>query len=196
MAIVLASASPRRRELMERLCGGDLVVLPANGEETIPDHAGPGETVEALARAKAREVASARVAAGIDPSEDIVIGADTVVWHLNRIYGKPHSVQEAAEMLRSLSGCTHEVYTGVCVIHGDQELTEYEKTAVTFRKMTEEEIEAYIRTGEPMDKAGAYGAQGYGALFVAGLQGDFYNVMGLPVCRLGLMLNKTGVKLL
>ena len=196
MAIVLASASPRRKELMERFCGQELVIIPAKGEETIPEDAGPGKTVEALARGKAREVAALRRVETAGSPKDIVIGADTIVWHEGRIFGKPHSREEAAAMLRSLSGCTHEGYTGVCVICGDQELTEHEKTAVTFREMTEKEIVDYIATGEPMDKAGAYGAQGFGALFVSGIEGDFFNVMGLPLCRLGLMLKKTGVDLL
>ena len=196
MAIVLASASPRRKELMERFCGQELIVLPAKGEEAIPENAGPGKTVEALARGKAREVAALRRTEPAGSSEDVVIGADTIVWHEGRIFGKPHSREEAAAMLRSLSGCTHEVYTGVCVICGDLELTEHEKTAGTFREMTEKEIIDYIATGEPMDKAGAYGAQGFGALFVSGIEGDFFNVMGLPLCRLGLMLKKTGVELL
>ena len=196
MAIVLASASPRRRELMEQFCGKNLVIVPAEGEEVVPDNVGPGETVEALSRGKAREVAARLRAEGPGNREDIVIGADTIVWHEGRIFGKPHSREEAAAMLRSLSGCTHEVYTGVSLIYGDRELTEHEKTAVTFRVMTEKEILDYIATGEPMDKAGAYGAQGLGALFVSSIEGDFFNVMGLPLCRLGLMLKKTGVELL
>ena len=196
MAIVLASASPRRKELMEQFCGKDLVIFPAEGEEVVPDNVEPGETVEALARGKAREVAARLRAEGAGNREDIVIGADTIVWHEGRIFGKPHSREEAAAMLRSLSGCTHEVYTGVSLIYGDRELTEHEKTAVTFRVMTEKEILDYIATGEPMDKAGAYGAQGLGALFVSSIEGDFFNVMGLPLCRLGLMLKKTGVELL
>ena len=193
MAIVLASASPRRRELLEMFAAQNLVICPAKGEEKVPAGATPGETVEDLARAKARELAAARRG---ESEDDVIIGADTIVWHCDRIYGKPHSREEAAEMLRSLSGETHEVYTGVCVLHGEEELCEHERTFVTFRKMSEREIEAYIDTGEPMDKAGAYGAQGIGSLFVTGIEGDFFNVMGLPVCLLGQMLKKTGVELL
>ena len=193
MAIVLASASPRRRELMEMFAAQNLVICPAKGEEKVPAGATPGENVEALARAKAREIAAARRG---ESEDDVIIGADTIVWHCDRIYGKPHSREEAAEMLRSLSGETHEVYTGVCVLRGEEELCEHERTFVTFRKMSEREIEAYIDTGEPMDKAGAYGAQGIGSLFVTGIEGDFFNVMGLPVCLLGQMLKKTGVELL
>ena len=101
MAIVLASASPRRKELMERFCGQELIVLPAKGEEAIPEGAGPGKTVEALARGKAREVAALRRTEPAGSSEDVVIGADTIVWHEGRIFGKPHSREEAAAMLRS-----------------------------------------------------------------------------------------------
>ena len=196
MAIVLASASPRRRELMEMFAAQNLVICPAKGEEKVPAGATPGETVEALARAKAREIAAARRGESGESEDDVIIGADTIVWHCDRIYGKPHSREEAAEMLRSLYGETHEDYTGVCVLHGEEELCAHERTFVSVRKMSEREIEAYIDTGEPMDKAGAYGAQGIGSLFVTGIEGDFFNVMGLPVCRLGQMLKKTGVELL
>ena len=96
-------------------------------------------------------------------------------------------------MLSTLSGGRHQVYTGVTVLAGDEKHTEYEVTDVTFRELSEQEIEDYVRTGEPMDKAGAYGIQGYGALFIEGIQGDYYNVMGLPVCRLGRMLERVGV---
>lgn len=137
MAIVLASASPRRRELMEMFAAQNLVICPAKGEEKVPAGATPGETVEALARAKAREIAAARRG---ESEDDVIIGADTIVWHCGRIYGKPHSCEEAAEMLRSLSGETHEVYTGVCVLHGEEELCEHERTFVTFRKMSERDV--------------------------------------------------------
>lgn len=190
MKTVLASASPRRRELLEMLGSRNLVIMPAKGEENPPEGAGPAETVEALSAAKAAEVAAKCSA------EDTVIAADTIVWHEGKILGKPKNAEQAKEMLRSLSGRTHEVYTGVTVISGDTVLTEHEVSRVTFREMEESEISAYVATGEPMDKAGAYGAQGIGALFVQRIEGDFFNVMGLPVCRLGLMLNKTGAGLI
>ena len=193
MKIVLASASPRRRELLELLAGSrDLIVCPAQGSEILPEGAGPEETVEVLARAKALEIAKQRQAR----EDEVIIAADTIVWHQGRIYGKPHSREEAFAMLSSLSGQTHEVYTGITVIHNGTELTESERTYVAFRPLSEEEIYGYIATGEPMDKAGAYGAQGIGALFVKRIEGDFFNVMGLPVCRLGEMLKRTGVRLL
>ena len=190
MRFVLASGSPRRRELLEMLGVSDMVILPAQGEEKAPEGAEPGELVTALAAAKVREVAAHCAA------EDLIIGADTIVWLDGRPFGKPHSQEEAYAMLHSLSGRTHEVYTGITVLHNGTELTEHECTYVTFRSLSDEEIHGYIATGEPMDKAGAYGAQGIGALFVKRIEGDFFNVMGLPVCRLGEMLKRTGVKLL
>ena len=193
MTIVLASASPRRRELLEMLAGTcELLVSPAEGRENPPKGAGPAATVEALAYAKAIEIARKR----LYKKDEVILAADTIVWHQGRIYGKPHSQEEAYAMLHSLSGRTHEVYTGITVLHNGTELTEHECTYVTFRSLSDEEIHGYIATGEPMDKAGAYGAQGIGALFVKCIEGDFFNVMGLPVCRLGEMLKRTGVKLL
>ena len=168
----------------------NLRILPARGEEIPPEHAGPGELVTALSAAKAREVA-ARCAA-----EDLVIGADTIVWVDGRPFGKPHDEAEAAAMLHRLSGDAHEVYTGVTVICRGREVSEYERSRVFFRPLEDEEIARYIRTGEPMDKAGAYGAQGRGALLVERIEGDFFNVMGLPLCRLGKMLKEQGVNIL
>ena len=190
MSIILASASPRRRELMQMLGIEDLKIVPAVGEEKAAPGLPPDELVKTLAAHKAEEVAAK---CGKD---DIVIAADTIVWHLGRVYGKPRTEAEAADMLRALSGDAHEVYTGVAVLRGGRLILEAERSAVHFRPLSDEEIEAYIRTGEPMDKAGAYGIQGKASLFVEGIEGDFFNVMGLPLCRLGLMLNRLGVSLL
>lgn len=190
MAIVLASASPRRKTIMEMLGARDLKILPARGEEVMQDDAGPAETVERLSRAKALEVATKC------SQSDVIIAADTIVWLHGRLLGKPADREEAARMLRELSGNSHEVYTGVTIVRGDTVTSEHEVTRVLFRTLTEEEISSYIATGEPMDKAGAYGAQGIGALFIERIDGDFFNVIGLPVCRLGEMLKKQGVKLL
>ena len=175
---------------MEMLGVKDLVVRPADGEEKAADGLAPAELVQALASHKAHEVA-ARCGA-----EDVILAADTIVWFHDRVYGKPHSEAEAAEMLRALSGQTHEVYTGVCVVRDGAELCRADRSEVTFRTLSEGEIEQYIATGEPMDKAGAYGAQGKAALFVEGIEGDFFNVMGLPLCTLGNMLKEQGVELL
>ena len=186
---------------MEMLGVRELVVRPAEAEEKAPDGLAPAELVRALASHKAREVALRS-----DPG-DIVVAADTIVWLENRVFGKPKDEGEAAAMLRALSGRTHEVFralsgrthevfTGVSVIRAGQELTRAVRSEVRFRALSEREIAAYIATGEPMDKAGAYGAQGKAALFVESITGDFFNVMGLPLCTLGLMLREQGVELL
>ena len=168
----------------------NLRIIPAVGEEVPPEHASGAELVKALALAKAKEVA------GRVGSDALVIGADTIVWVDGHPFGKPHSEAEAAAMLRRLSGDCHRVYTGVAVLHGGDSLVEYEESRVWFRELSDGEIARYIATGEPMDKAGAYGAQGRGALLVRAIEGDFFNVMGLPLCRLGQMLKKMGVELL
>lgn len=188
--IILASQSPRRRELLSRMGITHFDVLPAQGEEHI-DHSLPaGLLVEALARQKAAEIAACA------PPDAVIIAADTVVALDNEILGKPHTAQEAAEMLQKLSGRQHTVYTGVAVRQNDTELVEREAAQVHFRPLSPQEIRAYIATGEPMDKAGAYGVQGRGALLVERLEGDFFNVMGLPVLRLARMLEQFGVSLL
>jgi len=190
MRIVLASASPRRRELLEMLGIKDLKVIPSRAEEAIPPGQRPKDAVCRLSRLKAHEVAARCL------PEDVIIAADTIVELDGRILGKPVDENHAAEMLRSLSGRSHRVFTGVTVMGGGRELTCAEETTVRFRPITESEIRAYIATGEPMDKAGAYGAQGIASLFVEGIDGDFFNVMGLPLCRLGKMLSELGVDLI
>lgn len=187
MDIVLASGSPRRRELLETL-GLDFRIVPARGEEIPPEGAGPAETVTALAKAKADEVA------GLFP-EALVIAADTVVWAEGRILGKPRDEADARRMLHMLSDNSHEVYTGTALIYKGKSIAGAEKTKVFFRRLTDAEIDGYIATGEPMDKAGAYGIQGRAALMVKRIEGDYFNVMGLPLCRLGQMLEEIGVHL-
>ena len=189
MGIILASGSPRRRELLEML-GLEFEIRLAKGGEHPPEGAGPEETVLALAGAKAEEIAEHSA------ENDVIIAADTIVWLDGKLLGKPHDEADAARMLRALSGREHEVWTGVALISGAGRVSGAEQTFVKFRDLTDGEIAAYIATGEPMDKAGAYGAQGYASLFVEGIRGDFFNVMGLPLCRLGKMLGKLGVKLL
>jgi septum formation protein len=129
------------------------------------------------------------VAAQVGPDE-LIIAADTVVAIDGRVLGKPHSTQEAEEMLFALSGREHHVYTGVTVRRGERCVTQHEDTAVCFRPLTAQEIRAYVSTGEPMDKAGAYGIQGRGCVLVEGIRGDYYNVVGLPVCRLARILEE------
>lgn len=188
MSLVLASASPRRRELLSRYVP-DLIIDPAKGPEAAASGADARGMVLALAKAKAGEVAARRPA-------DIVIGADTVVECGDIILGKPRDEEDAFRMLRALSGAEHRVWTGVAVIRKDTCLCEAEMTRVFFRSLSDGEILAYIRTGEPMDKAGAYGYQGLAGLFVEKIEGDYFNVVGLPLCRLGQMLRSMGVALL
>ena len=168
----------------------DFIVRPARGQETVDRDLTPAKLVEALSRQKAEEVAAASEA------DDLIIAADTVVSINGRVLGKPAHPDEAFEMLSALSGHTHTVLTGVTVRKGDRIVTRHESTKVQFRYLTSEEICAYIATGEPMDKAGAYGIQGLGALLVEGVRGDYSNVVGLPICRLGLMLRDFGVNTL
>ena len=190
MSIILASGSPRRKELLEMLGVRNLRVIPATGEEKADQNLAPDDLVIALASRKAREVAD------LCGEKDVVIAADTIVWRHGHVFGKPRSEEEAAQMLRELSGAEHEVFTGVSVIRSGRELLCAERSLVRFRELSEREIAAYIASGEPMDKAGAYGAQGKAALFVEHIDGDFFNVMGLPLCMLGEMLKEQGVELL
>lgn len=189
MGIVLASSSPRRRELLQMLGVGDFEVIPAEVDEAVPDMA-PDEAVIYIAQSKARKVAA------VCPAGDLIIAADTLVYLDGEAIGKPETGSEAADILRRLSGARHTVYTGVAIVKDGRETAFAEKTDVFFREMLEDEIEAYIKTGEPMDKAGAYGAQGRGAVFIKRIEGDFFNVMGLPVCRLVTTLRDFGTELL
>lgn len=188
MKLILASQSPRRRELLERMGLTEFEIRPAAGEETASPDLSPAQLVEELSRQKAREISLTAEA------DDVIIAADTVVAADGRVLGKPHSKEDARDMLRFLSGRVHTVYTGVTVRRGERALTQHEATDVVFRPLTEAEIDAYLATGEPMDKAGAYGIQGRGCVLVEGIRGDYYNVMGLPVCRLGLMLRNFGIE--
>jgi len=183
--LILASQSPRRRALLEQIGITDFAVRPAKGEETAPDGLSPAELVEYLSRQKAGEVSAAC-------PDDIIVAADTVVVLDGRVLGKPRTPEQAIEMLTALSGRAHTVYTGVTVRRGGEAVTEHEATSVRFRPLSRGEIAAYVATGEPMDKAGAYGIQGRGALLVEGISGDYFNVMGLPVCRLAQILARFG----
>lgn len=187
MDIILASQSPRRRELLERMGITQFKIIPAQGEERADPNLSPAQLVEELSRQKAAEVAAKA------DSGSLVIAADTVVALDGRVLGKPRDREDAFAMLSALQGRRHEVYTGLTVRREDRTVTVHEMTQVLFRPLTEEEIRAYIATGEPMDKAGAYGIQGYGAQLVERVSGDFYTVMGLPVCRLSLLLGQFGV---
>ncbi len=190
MKIVLASKSPRRREIMEMLGFRDFLIIPSEEPEIVPPGLTPEETVCELAGRKAAEAASRVEGAAL------IIAADTIVCLDGRVIGKPESEEDARAMLRSLSGRSHIVYTGISIACGSRLASQAESTEVSFREMSDREISDYIATGEPMDKAGAYGAQGLGALFIREIKGDFFNVMGLPVFRLGLMLRDFGIDVL
>ena len=187
MTVILASQSPRRRQLLGQMGFTDFKICPARGEEVAAPGLTPAQLVEALSSQKAAEVAAAA------EGDALIIAADTVVAVDDRVLGKPHSEEEAAEMLLSLSGREHTVYTGVTLRRGSQIVTRHEATQVRFRSLTREEIDAYVATGEPMDKAGAYGIQERGALLVEGIRGDYFNVVGLPVCLVGQLLARFGV---
>ena len=187
MDIILASKSPRRRELLEQMGVRDFRIITPDIDEHMDRDLPPAELVRQISEEKARAVA-----AQVGP-DAVVIAADTVVALDGAALGKPADEEEAFRMLSILSCCRHQVYTGLTVLYGEQCHSLWEETAVTFRPLAAEEIEHYIATGEPMDKAGAYGIQGYGALFIEGISGDYYNVMGLPVCRLGRILSQLGV---
>lgn len=186
MNIILASQSPRRKELLERMGLSGFAIIPAQGDESCPAGCTPAEMVEELSRRKCSQVA-------VSYPDDLIIAADTVVAIDGRILGKPHSRERAAQMLTLLSGREHRVYTGLTVSRGGETVTEHEVTSVRFRTLSAADISRYIATGEPMDKAGAYGVQGYGCVLVEGIVGDYYNVMGLPVCRLARLLDRFGV---
>ncbi len=187
MEIILASGSPRRKEILEQI-GIAFQIRPAKGEEVIRGD-DPVEVVKELSAAKAGEVAS-------DAEGDcLVIGADTIVVYEGRILGKPKDEQDAINMLKMLSGQKHQVYTGVtAIIKGkvNKTITFAECTEVKIFPMEEEEIVSYVKTGEPMDKAGSYAVQGYFAKYIEGIIGDYYNVMGLPIARLCRILKGEG----
>ena len=179
--IILASQSPRRKELMEKL-NISFTVRVADIDETADPTLSPREDVARLSRLKAEAIPHGE--------DDIVIAADTIVVSGDRILGKPKDRQEAKQMLTMLSGNCHQVMTGLTVLRGDKRITHTEITDVYFRALTEAEIDAYVASGDCDDKAGSYGIQSGAAPFVEKIFGDYYNVMGLPVCRLSLILKE------
>ena len=188
--LILASQSPRRRALLEQIGVPQFDILVPDADESYDPTLTPQEIVCSICRKKAE----AALVLANDP-EAIIITADTMVFLDGMRLGKPTDEADAAQMLRSLSGRTHTVCTGVSVARGERIETQAETTAVTFRTLTDAEISAYIASGDPMDKAGAYGIQGKPALFVSGIEGDYFNVMGLPLHRLGQMLKLFGIDL-
>jgi len=189
MRIILASNSPRRREILSQL-GIDYEVIPSDYDER-EEESDPYKMVMLFAHNKARDVAK-------DIKEKaLIIGADTIVYK-DKIMGKPKDKDDAIAMLTELSASTHSVITGISVIKTPEmiTITDYEETLVKFKKLSQDEIEAYVNSGEPIDKAGAYAIQGLGSLLVERIEGCYFNVVGLPVYKLSLMLEKFGYKLL
>jgi septum formation protein len=178
--VVLASASPRRQALLAQM-GLRFEVCPSDADETLDDGMTPAEAAMVLARRKAAVVAA-------QYPEALVIAADTLVAADGALLGKPADVEEAAAMLRCLSGREHQVVTGLCVVYHGEERVACESTAVCFVELSDADIARYVRTGEPLDKAGAYGIQGRAGVFVSSIRGCYYNVMGLPLVRLRAML--------
>ena len=189
MEIYLASKSPRRKELLERM-GLEFTVRAVNTNETMDPFRHPSDEVARVSLEKAKAVQPHCM------PDDIIISADTIVVCDSLVMGKPHSESEAFSMLRRLSGRDHQVMSGLTVLHGDDCENLTVTTTLRMRTLSDEEIRAYIATGEPRDKAGSYGIQGYGAIFVDHLEGDYFSVMGLPLCALARMLAECGVSIL
>ncbi len=187
MAIILASKSPRRKELLGQM-GLTFSVSVADIDEYMDSSMTISDAVGNLSCRKAMAVSCGE--------EDVIIAADTVVVIDGAVLGKPHTEEEAKGMLRRLSGRTHQVMTGVTVRSESHAETFTEITKVTFRDLSEEEIAAYVKTGDPMDKAGSYGVQGKAGIFVSSLEGDYFNVMGLPICTLSRVLRRFHVEVL
>ena len=181
MRLVLASASPRRKSLLTEM-GLDFDVIPSAADETVDPGTPPEDLVQTLA---ARKALSVLEKAGEDA---IVLGADTVVSLGGEIFGKPKDLADARRMITSLSGTTHEVYTGVCLCRGKESVSAPVCTKVTFSPISEHEIDTYLSSFSPLDKAGAYGIQDAGGLFVSRIEGDYYNVVGLPLSMVNRLL--------
>ncbi len=182
--IILASKSPRRREILKN-AGYDFVIIEPEVNEDRNKKLAIKKSIEEIALKKAEQVKGRA-----ENKNSIIIAADTVVIQKDAILGKPRSEQDAFDMLKILSGTEHEVITGFAVVTDNEVITGSESTIVTFRKMEDFEIRGYIKTGEPFDKAGGYGIQGFGSKFVQGIVGDYFNVMGLPICKISLIIDK------
>ena len=190
--IILASGSPRRKELLE-LIGAEFKIITSNKEEVITS-TNPEEVVKELSMMKAEDVAESV------SGPAVILGADTVVAHGGRILGKPKDKEDAFRMIRSFAGEDHDVYTGVCIIKKEadgsvKKISFAEGTKVTVYPMTEVEIERYVASGEPMDKAGAYAIQGLFAPYIKGIEGDYYNIVGFPIAGIYQRLKAEGINL-
>ncbi len=186
--LILASASPRRRELLQNL-GLDFDVIPSDIDEDGITESSAEILVTRLALEKACSIAK-------EHSEAVVIGSDTLVIKDGTILGKPKDEVEAEGMLKMLSGATHTVATGVAVVKGDRSMCDVVVTEVTFKKLEQSEIDNYIKSGDPFDKAGGYGIQGKASAMIRGIKGDYFAVMGLPVCRTVEILKEFGIEVL
>jgi len=182
--IILASKSPRRREILEN-AGYTFTVVEAQTDETVKNSLPPERAVAEIALQKALYVRN-----HYHSADAVIIAADTMVCADGRMLGKPKDAADAFSMLKSLSGKWHTVYTGYAVVNGEKVTTGCEETAVKFRELSDKEINDYIATGEPFDKAGAYGIQGRASVFVERIEGDFFNVVGLPICRISCLLDE------
>lgn len=189
MKLVLASASPRRCEILKN-AGYEFEICPAQIDETVDEKLSPSELVCTLSQNKAKAVFES-----LENKKDVaVLGSDTIVVLDGKVLGKPKDEEEAICMLSSLSGKKHKVYTGVCIVTASQTNSFFDCTTVEFFELTPEQIKAYVKTREPMDKAGAYGIQGKGCVLVKSINGDFFSVMGLPIAKTSKALKKVGVK--
>ena len=187
MELILASQSPRRKELLG-LFRIPFVVRVADIDEQMDPSVAPEIEVARVSRLKAEAIHREK--------DDVVVAADTIVVCAGQVLGKPRDEADAFRMLRLLSGRDHQVMTGLTVLRGEKAITHTEVTDIHFRPLTDKQINDYIRTGEPMDKAGSYGIQGGAALFAEGIRGDYFNVVGLPVCKLGKILEEIAPELM
>lgn len=185
MKFILASASPRRKELLSG-CGYEYEVCPADIDENIEEFADPKVACEILSRRKALAVLE-------NNPDAVVLGSDTIVVIDDKILGKPKDREDGKKMLKMLSGRTHQVYTGLCVCSKDKTRSLVSKADVSFYELSNETIEGYINTGEPMDKAGAYGIQGTGSILVKSISGDYFTIVGLPIAKASRLLAEFGI---
>lgn len=185
--IILASSSPRRKELMTRLFNDNFQIITSSYEEDNNLNIDPKEMAMLHSLEKAKDVAR--------NNNGIIIGADTIVVYGNKVLGKPKDKEDAKKMLKYISGKYVDVISGIAIVEGDKEINDYEITKVKMKQMTEKEIEAYVNTGEPMDKSGAYGAQEKGAVLIEKIEGCYFNVVGLPLFKLHNMLKDFNISI-
>ncbi len=194
MKFILASKSPRRKEILETI-GLPFDIVTSDADESYDPSMPPYEIVKSLAQKKAQAVRDRLTDEGYDLSDTLIIAADTVVCCSGEILGKPHNKENSIKMLKLLNGKRHSVLSGISVIYRDNIKSSYEETFVCFAHMTDTEIEQYAESGEPYDKAGAYAVQGYASMWVKGIDGCYFNVVGLPVNKLRELTKEIGIEL-